>query len=312
MMILLQKKSTGAPPPSLPVRLWILPVLVGCLIAADLFLGGMNSPTTTALAALAIALVGIPHGTLDVEIAARRVGRANGAAKLLIVAAYMGCALLMALCWFLLPELALILFLVISIVHFGQDWRNGADPFLAMMVGWALVGLPALSHPGDVQDIFATLTGSMGGPTISAVLACASVPATLGSLVFAYWAWQNDEAQNAADVISCMIAATFLPPLAAFAVFFCGLHSPRHTADALRESGNISVLHKGAIMVAVFMLSMAIGVLLFVGQPDLEVESGIVRSAFMLISILTAPHFILEHYRPRVTPGLHADPATGT
>ncbi len=290
------RRSTGAKFPPL-LRLWILPFLAGGLILADALFGGLNNVQATMIAALLIVIVGIPHGTLDVEIASARFGKTSASGKIAILAGYLACAAGMTLCWMFAPTLALSLFLIISIIHFGLDWRGGADPFLAMMVGWALIALPALSHPQQVSDIFAILTGSPTGSTISALLACAAAPAALGSLVFAFWAFKNNERQNAVDVIACMAAAIFLPPLFAFAVFFCGLHSPRHMAEALRESAWISSAKKAAIIAAVFLLSLAIGVLLFIGQGDLQVESGVIRTAFMLISILTAPHFVLEHYR---------------
>jgi Brp/Blh family beta-carotene 15,15'-monooxygenase len=297
MNVLPIRRSTGAAFPSL-LRLWILPLLTSGLILTNLIFAGMNSPQATMIAALAIVIVGIPHGTLDIEIASARFGRSSGLGKLTILAGYLTCAAAMALCWIMAPALALTLFLVISIVHFGLDWRGGSDPFLAMMVGWALIAMPALSHPQEVSDIFALLTGSPTGSTISALLACAAAPAALGSLVFAFWAFKNNEVQNAMDVISCMAAAIFLPPLVAFAIFFCGLHSPRHMAEALRESAGISSVKKGAIIAAVFMLSMAIGVILYLDQSNLQIESGVIRTAFMLISILTVPHFVLEHFKP--------------
>ena len=291
------RRSTGAAFPPL-LRLWILPFMAGGLILTDFWFVGLNSVQVTMVAAQFIVIVGIPHGTLDVEIAAARVGKSSASGKVAILAGYFACAAGMALCWMIAPAIALSLFLIISIIHFGLDWRGGADPFLAMMVGWALIALPALSHPQEVSDIFAILTGSPTGSTISALLACAAAPAALGSLVFAFWAFKNNERQNAVDVMACMAAAIFLPPLVAFAIFFCGLHSPRHMAEALRESSGISSAKKAAIIAAVFLLSLAIGVLLFMSQSDLQVESGVIRTAFMLISILTVPHFVLEHYRP--------------
>ena len=295
------RKSTGAAFPPL-LRLWILPFLAGGLILADALFTGMNSVQVTMFAALFIVVVGVPHGTLDIEIASARFGKSSASGKIAILAGYLTCAAGMVLCWMVAPAIALTLFLIISIIHFGLDWRGGADPFLAMMVGWALIAMPALSHPQEVSNIFALLTGSPTGSTISALLACAAAPAALGSLVFAFWAFKNNERQNAVDVIACMAAAIFLPPLVAFAIFFCGLHSPRHMAEALRESAGISSGKKSAIIAAVFLLSLAIGVLLFLGQSDLQMESGVIRTAFMLISILTVPHFVLEHYKPAAKP----------
>ncbi|WP_395635504.1 Brp/Blh family beta-carotene 15,15'-dioxygenase [Sphingorhabdus sp.] len=277
------------------LRLFALPAATLLLIAVDRLLGGMDSVEANMLAALAIVLAGIPHGTLDVEIAAAHFGQNGLAGRAKIIGGYVGCAAAMVVLWLQLPELALISFLLISIVHFSRDWRGGVDPFLAMMVGWALVALPALASPDDVAMIFAALTGNQNGAVIAALLGAASVPAALGSLVFAYWAFRHEDAQSALEVLACITAALFLPPLVAFAVFFCGLHSPRHMADALRETGGLSKFKKAAIVAAVSALSLGLGVLMFLYQGDVPSDMGIVRSAFILISTLTVPHFILEH-----------------
>ena len=155
-------KSIGAVFP-LTLRLWALPLIIAMLILADHFWVGMDSMQMTAIAAACIVLAGMPHGTLDVEIAADRFGRTSIAGKTKILFAYIACATAMILLWATAPEFALISFLIISIVHFSHDWRGSADPFLAMMVGWALVALPALARPTEVAMIFETLTGNQNG-----------------------------------------------------------------------------------------------------------------------------------------------------
>jgi len=68
-----------------------------------------------------------------------------------------------------------------------------------------------------------------------------------------------------------------------------------YMADALRETGDLSKLKKASIVAAVSALSLGLGVLMFLYQGDVPSDMGIVRSAFILISTLTVPHFILEH-----------------
>jgi Brp/Blh family beta-carotene 15,15'-monooxygenase len=301
MTSILYSHSAGATFPKM-LRLFALPVATLLLIFIDRYWGVMGGTHANMLAAVAIVLAGIPHGTLDVEIAAAHFGQKGFAGKAKIIGGYLGCAGAMVLLWLQVPELALISFLVISIVHFSRDWRGGVDPFLAMMVGWALVALPAFASPDDVAMIFAALTGSENGAVIAALLGAASVPAALGSLVFAYWAFRHDDKQSALEVLSCIFAAMFLPPLVAFAIFFCGLHSPRHMADALRETGDLSPLKKAAIIIAVFALSLGLGALMFVFQGPVPADMGIIRTAFILISTLTVPHFILEHILSDKTP----------
>ena len=279
-------------PPKL--RLWALPFLTFALILLNVFTE-LGSPTITMVAALTIVLAGIPHGTLDVEIASIRFGLSSRSQKMAIIAGYGFCTLAMMILWRQLPELALIAFLVISVVHFSADWHVGVDPFLAMMVGWALVALPALSHPRAVADIFEMLTGNQNGETVAALLACSSVPASLGSLVFAYWAFRHDDIKSVIEVLSCLIASLFLPPLIAFAVFFCGLHSPRHMMDALRETGGMSPKKTLIIIAAVTGLSIGLGMLLFTRYGDMPIDTAAIRTGFVLLSALTVPHFVLEH-----------------
>lgn len=286
---------TGAAVASV-LRLCLLPAVTAALVIASLRLGPLESASFTAACALAIAVFGIPHGTLDIEIAALRYGLVGRMDRLKIILGYVACAAVTAGLWLAAPELALCLFLFVSIVHFSRDWLNAADPFLSLMVAWALVATPALTRPAEVAMIFDTLTGNQNGRIIADLLACTSVPALLGCLTFTFWSFQNGEVRRAVELLTCLVATLFLPPLLAFAVFFCGLHSPRHMADALKETGAISRTKKTAIIVAVFLLSAAGGVMLLAGQGQVPVEAGIIRSAIMLISILTVPHFILESF----------------
>ncbi len=276
------------------IRGLLMPLGTAGLILADIYWGGLDGPTATAIASALILLCGIPHGTLDVEIAAIRFGRHGWGGKLKITAAYAGCAAAMAALWAILPSLALVVFLVFSIIHFGADWRTGVDPFFAIMVGWALIALPALAHPAQVATIFETLTGDGHGSTIAALLACTAIPALLGSLLFGFHSFKRTQNLIGLDVVCCLIAVVALPPLVGFAVFFCGLHSPRHLAEALRQSGPASNGRKAIIGGAVMALSCGAAVLIFLADRTAAVDSGVIRTAFVLLSILTVPHFILE------------------
>ena len=276
------------------LRRWFMPLGTTGLILINTYSGGLDGPTATAIASALILLCGVPHGTLDVEIAASRFRRHGVVGKSQITAAYVVCAAAMASLWAILPSAALVVFLVLSIIHFGADWRTGVDPFFAMMVGWALIALPALAHPAQVAAIFETLTGDGHGGTIAALLACTAIPALLGSLLFGFQAFERAQSLSGLDVMCCLIAALALPPLAGFAVFFCGLHSPRHLAEALRQSGPASNGTKAIIGGAVMALSLGAAGLIFYADRTASIDAGIITTAFVLLSILTVPHFILE------------------
>jgi Brp/Blh family beta-carotene 15,15'-monooxygenase len=276
------------------LRLWILPLTTLTLICLNATIG-LNSLWATMLAAVAIVICGIPHGTLDIDIAANRFARTDVRGKAGITAAYLVVAALMVSLWMVQPALALIIFLLVSIIHFAADWQSGDDRFLGAMVGWALIALPAITHDAEVAAIFQMLTSSNSGSTVAALLACSAVPPALGTMVYCYWRWTLGDRINAVDVAACMVAAIMLPSLIAFMLFFCGLHSPRHMADALRESEMTLSWPAIAKIAAVFALSLGIGAVLFHTMSVGQNEAGIIRAAFVLISVLTAPHFLLEH-----------------
>lgn len=278
---------------------WILTLVTLVLIGLNSMTGYLTGPSATAMFAVAILLAGIPHGTLDIEIIAQNLGRTDVSAKIKYTAVYLICAAAMGILWFAAAPFALVAFLGISIIHFGRDWRLEEEPFLGFMVGGALIALPALSHNMQVAEIFEILVGPIGGNIIADGLACISLPPLLASLVFCAVALKHKRFAIATNIAVCLMAAITLPPLAAFAVFFCGLHSPRHFRDALHEAGGLSARNKTAVIFAVTTLSLGLGVGVFVMGSETSFDAGIVRTVFVLLSILTLPHFLLEQLLPR-------------
>lgn len=282
------------PLPAWNGRAWAMPLLTAFLIGADRLYGGFEGPTVTALASAVIFLAGLPHGALDVEIAATRFARQDVKARVIITAIYVTVAALMWGFWAAQPAIALSLFLILSIVHFGADWNSDADPFFSGMVGWALVGLPALSHPKAVASLFETLAGDGNGATIAAILAASAVPAIIGSVIFARLTIKQADLSAGLAVLSCLAAALFLPPLVGFAVFFCGLHSPMHFGEAIHRSGASTTLKKMIVVLAVVALACGFAAWFFANIRLLSPDAALVRTAFVVLSILTVPHFALE------------------
>jgi hypothetical protein len=70
MTIILYPHSTGATFPKM-LRLFALPAATLLLIIIDRFWGGMTSTHANMLAAVAIVLAGIPHGTFKVSLASQ-------------------------------------------------------------------------------------------------------------------------------------------------------------------------------------------------------------------------------------------------
>jgi beta-carotene 15,15'-dioxygenase len=275
-------------------RFFLFPIVAAALLVINFAGYALDTQLSTIVATSLILLFGIPHGALDIEVAMTRFGMSSHRGKARLILYYLTGVFGMALCWWLSPSIALVLFLVISIIHFGCDWHGGIDPFLGTMIGWAIISAPAFFQADDVAMLFGMLTSGEDGGVVAALLAATAVPAVLGSAVYTVLALSRKDYGTATHVATCLIAAIFLPPLVGFALYFCLLHSPRHLADAFRHSGKLSLANKVLTCFAVTLLSLGLGAILYHGVSAGSVDASVVRAGFILLSVLTAPHFALE------------------
>ena len=118
---------------------------------------GAESKGLLILAVVGLTLLGIPHGGNDFYY--RPDKSFGGSIRFLVY--YIGCMLLYLAIWWLFSWLALMIFLVISMHHFGQSnfenlrWNA---PESLMWGGWLLL-FPMVKHAGEVVSIFSEMLG---------------------------------------------------------------------------------------------------------------------------------------------------------
>src|SRR6056297_218070 len=155
--------------------------LAGLLVLAALNMVFAPGPLTQALLlAPAVALLGLPHGALDLPMA-RVLWPLTGAADhMLLYGAYIGIAGAVAALWWLAPGLALIAFLAYSALHFSGDWEMDGL-LLRIAGGLSVIGAPALFHVTDVVAILSVLTdGAFAEPIAYAIAVAGLIGASLG------------------------------------------------------------------------------------------------------------------------------------
>ena len=108
------------------------------------------------LASCFISLVGLPHGALD-PVIAHRCGLIHDLrSSVWFFAGYIIVVALVVLFWLTLPSASLLLFLLISCIHFGRDWKQKVS-FGGFAYGAFVLGLPAWTAPKQVEQIFSFL-----------------------------------------------------------------------------------------------------------------------------------------------------------
>jgi Brp/Blh family beta-carotene 15,15'-monooxygenase len=100
------------------------------------------------------------------------------------------------------------------------------------------------------------------------------------------------------EISAVAILATFAPPLVAFTVFFCGMHSARHILRTIDYSGQASP----RILLAACFGPMA-GVALLAAAAvlwlrNVPIEARMIQLVFVGLAALTVPHMgLVERVR---------------
>lgn len=242
-----------------------------------------------------VLILGLPHGALDLWIAARQRrfgadGRFTPGGAVRFHAEYLTLAALVAAAFALIPILALIGFLMLSLWHFADDWRGLPAP-VRLGCASVVVLVPTLFHPAEVAGIFAAVTGreAIGGTEAPYVFWLVSGWIVVGSIAFAC---AVDRRAGAETAMLAVLAAA-LPPLVFFATYFCLLHGPRH----LMRHGSLVAGPRSRWVLSAYTLA-ALGIVVGLGAllargDELSLTGDALRAVFAGLAALTVPHAIL-------------------
>ena len=246
-----------------------------------------------------IVLIGLPHGALDGAVAMHLgiVQRFSDLARFMIV--YIALAALVVVTWTVAPSISLILFLIISMLHFGAgDVKNGRGSlgFTEALAhgGLAIVGISQF-HRGEVNEIFAYLT-NRDTATVWLAIDILTVGVIVAVIRCIVQASKNPKwATTVLELLLLGIIYAIAPPLLGFAIYFCCVHSARHfrkvyaTIKETVASGNI----KNQAILFTVISWIAAGVAFWMFADFADPGPTILRITFIGLAALTVPHMIL-------------------
>ncbi|BCA61337.1 hypothetical protein HMP09_0571 [Sphingomonas sp. HMP9] len=273
---------------------WIAAIALALTLVARLPLDG---PTATSIATLVFVLGGMPHGAYDIALLLRatRLGRRGLA---FAVGGYIAIAGAMAGAWIAAPLIALVLFIAVASVHFGEDWTMLDEPVLKVAAGTAIIAAPAIGHPADVARLFVAMAGSEGGETVARAMIAVAPVALLVTAVGITVAWRDGARGWAAATAIAFLALIVAPPVAGFALFFVFLHSPRHLEGARVALDGVS--RRWWLATGAIMSSLAIGGwLLFAASLSRFLTPDITAQAFQLLATVAVPHLLFSRWIER-------------
>ncbi|GJG89582.1 hypothetical protein tb265_47630 [Gemmatimonadetes bacterium T265] len=309
-----------------------LVVLCAALLCARRIPAAVQPSLAVQVAALvvAVAVFGVPHGALDALVGRRWLAPQLG--RRWWAPFYIGYVLLAAVVvagWVYVPVVTLAAFLAASAVHFGlgdvdpPGARSGLAWAEILVRGAAPIAVPSLAHADAVRQAFGWVAPGASMPALAVIVAgcawCARWLVLPGCALFAGahlraaagdGAWHADATATARAVahrsaaVECLVVpavAAVLPPLLAFLVYFCLLHSARHALELAavldpRRPGRAWTCFVGAALPAT-AATLALASAAWVGlsrtsRPHTGAAVA-VQVLFAGLAALTAPHMLL-------------------
>lgn len=262
------------------------------VVAAALFYGRWSSEFELIVLAVLIVLLGVPHGALDTIFAYRLYKIKSVAAWAGFACLYIALSGLVVGVWLLAPVLFLVGFIIISVAHFSGDPADGTLWISRVLYGGAIVILPTLLHSEETARLFTFL---IDAPTVSTLMPWVQSLAWPWSiaLVLAAGFESRRNWMTGLEILAIGTLGLFVPPLIAFTVFFCAMHSARHILRTTIYAGRSSVLYLLAASAAP-MIAVIVGAVVawrFLG--DTPIDARIIQIVFVGLAALTVPHMAL-------------------
>jgi len=254
--------------------------------------GGGNDQSGLIILATLILLLGVPHGAFDTIFAYRLYDLRKPTDWMLFTVIYLLLAVVVVAVWWWAPMFFLILFLLISAAHFSGDPEEGTPHATRILYGGSVLLLPALLHSEEMGRLFGLLVGDEPAlllmPWIKLIAWIWLPCVALGVILLAWSDWLG--AMEIASVVLLSVAA---PPLIAFTLFFCGMHSARHILRTIDYSGSLSrrLLALSALLPMIGVVVVSALVWWFLKGKSLD--ERLIQIVFVGLAALTVPHMAL-------------------
>ena len=274
-----------------------------------------NLNVSTILCLLLILIIGVSHGSLDHIKGQKLLELFNLKSIYIFYITYILISGVVIATWMLLPSVTLIIFLIISSYHFGKEDTqfliNNRSYFTQMLYffkGFLIILAPLYFHFQETIAIFKLLLvdnevfySSLNFIETNKVIQIGIICSTLSSIFLFLKNFEIKKFVIFLDYFSILILNYYLSPLLAFTVYFCFLHSIRHSISLAIELDPNSVVNGLKLFVKKALpLTILTGVFSFIAlyllSNSYNLDSAILKIIFIGLASLTFPHILLEYF----------------
>ena len=255
-----------------------------------------------------ILIIGISHGSLD-NVKGKKLLKSFGyKSDFFFYFIYLAISFLIIITWLILPNTILSLFLIVAAFHFGKEdtvfsfkKRFLLSEILFFLKGSSVIITPLLFQRDATNAIFKTLNFyvfefSIFNNQFLIILLCLSF---LSSVYISNKKSVDLKALMIMDFLSLIILNFFLTPILAFTLYFCFLHSLRHSVTLIFELDNSFKEGLKKFISKAIPLTLVTGTIFLISIYFLnsfyELDEAIYKVIFIGLASLTFPHILLEY-----------------
>jgi len=251
-----------------------------------------------------ILSLGISHGALDHLKGTKLLKIYNYRSTLLFYVSYIFVGLSVIIFWLIFPKLILILFLIVASYHFGKEdscvesnTKSLIYDFLYLFKGSVIIIAPLLFHNEKTNEIFQILNLNLGFLSSNFLILMIFLSFIANIIITVQ---SNNGGFLIADWTNVILLNVFLSPLIAFTIYFCFLHSVRHSLSLIHEidSNDFKVgfykFVRKALPLTLMTLLLFIISLYFLANYY-AFDDAVLKVIFIGLASLTFPHILLEY-----------------
>ena len=271
--------------------------------------------TISPLICLSLILsIGVCHGSLD-NLKGRKLFQIFGINNFFIFyLSYILISVSVIILWMIIPSTSLLIFLIVASHHFGKEDTqflivkdSYLNQLLFLLKGSLIILAPMYFHFDETISIFKLLLVEnetfyefLNLIETNKILLYGIIVSTLSSIILFSKNFELKKFTIFLDYFSILIVNYFFSPLIAFTIYFCFLHSIRHSISLMSEldkndlTNGLKIFIKKAtpltILTAIFCF---MGVYLL--NNTFNFDNSILKIIFIGLASLTFPHILLEY-----------------
>jgi len=264
---------------------------------------------------LLILTIGISHGSLD-HVKGKKLFNILNISKISIFYfSYILIAILVIIIWIKIPFISLMCFLLVASYHFGKEdtqflmnENSYFNQLLFFLKGLLIIAAPMFFHFDETIIIFKLLLvdneifySTLEFIEVNKIVPIAIILSSLSGICLLLRKFEIKKFIIFLDYFSILVLNYYLTPLVAFTIYFCFLHSIRHSITLIYEidkndfKNGLKIFGQKAlpltVLTAIFCL---IG--LYLLNNNYDFNSSILKIIFIGLASLTFPHILLEYF----------------